>query len=371
MTADGAHRIVVALTSGNIDFPYILNEAPLAVWPAADDGRLDWASGIGSGGYILKHYDPGLRAQFERDPNYWKKDRAHADQVELITIADAASRSNAIVTGDVHAIDQVDLKTADLLAKEPGIVVEKSHGPLHYNFVMKTHLPPFGELHVRRALKFAVDREELLQKILFGHGWIGNDNPIGPFYRYHAAEIAQTSFDPERAKWHLRQAGLDKLSVSFYAADAAFAGAVDAGILFSEHAARAGITIKVVREPDDGYWPNVWARKPFCAEYWGGYSTEDAMFSMGYSPGAAWNGSRWRNDTFSKLLQQARTEFDESRRHEIYRDMQAILRDDGETIVPLFAHAVVARSTAVSHGEDVSPVRPFDGRRIIERWWVV
>jgi hypothetical protein len=36
----------------------------------------------------------------------------------------------------------------------------------------------------------------------------------------------------------------------------------------------------------------------------------------------------------------------------------------------MFANAVVARSEAVAHGENVSPVRPFDGRRIIERWWV-
>ena len=33
-------------------------------------------------------------------------------------------------------------------------------------------------------------------------------------------------------------------------------------VLFKEHAAKAGIEINVVREPDDGYWANVWLKKP-------------------------------------------------------------------------------------------------------------
>jgi peptide/nickel transport system substrate-binding protein len=54
----------------------------------------------------------------------------------------------------------------------------------------------------------------------------------------------------------------------------------------------------------------------------------------------------------------------------MYREMQRILRDEGGVIVPMFANAVVARNEAITHGEHVSAVRPFDGRRIIERWWL-
>ncbi|MCB1403007.1 MAG: peptide ABC transporter substrate-binding protein, partial [Rhodobacteraceae bacterium] len=63
------------------------------------------------------------------------------------------------------------------------------------------------------------------------------------------------------------------------AADAAFPGAVDAAVLYSEQAAAAGITIDVIREPNDGYWSNVWMVKPFVAVYWSGRPTADWMFS--------------------------------------------------------------------------------------------
>jgi peptide/nickel transport system substrate-binding protein len=235
---------------------------------------------------------------------------------------------------------------------------------------MRTDTAPFDDIHLRMALKYAVDREELLQKILRGHGTIGNDTPIGPSYRYYASELAQTSYDPDKAKFHLKQAGLSELTVDLSAADAAFAGAVDATVLYKEHAAKAGITINVVREPNDGYWSNVWMKKPWCAVYWAGYPTEDQMLSTGYAKGASWNDTYWNHERFNKLLVEARAQLDEAKRREMYAEMQRILRDEGGAVVPMFANAVFARSGRVAHGK-VAANAAFDGRRIIERWWVV
>jgi peptide/nickel transport system substrate-binding protein len=371
LKTDDDHTLVVNLTGGNADFPFNLNTANLAIYPANDAGGIDWQDGKGSGGYVLDSFEPGVRAIFTRNPNYWKEGRAHADEVEMLSITDPTARSNALVTGEVHAIDQVDLKTAALLARQKGVVVEETTGPLHYVYPMQMTKPPFDNLHVRQALKFSIDREELLQKILKGHGTIGNDNPIGPSYRYYAADLEQNAYDPDKARHHLKQAGLSELTVDLSTADAAYAGAVDAAVLYKEHAAKAGININVVREANDGYWSNVWMKKPWCASYWGGYSIEDTMFTTGYAPGAAWNDTQWDNEAFNKLLVDARAELDEGKRREMYREMQRILRDEGGVVAPMFANAVFARSEEIAHGDDVSALRPFDGRRIIERWWLV
>ncbi len=369
--ADDDHTVVMSLTGGNADFPFNFDAAFFTIFPAKEEGGIAWEEANGTGAYKLLSYDPGVSAVLERNPNYWKEGRAHADRVELLTIADPAARSNALVTGEVHAIDQVDLKTVSRLAKQPGVVIEEQTGPLHYTLPMRTSMAPFDNIHVRQALKFAIDREELVQKILLGHGAVGNDTPIGPSYRYYAADLEQNSYDPEKAKFHLKQAGLDSLSLPLSAADAAFAGAVDAATLYREHAAKAGIDIQVVREPNDGYWSNVWMKKPWCACYWGGYTTEDAMFSTGYAPGAAWNDTDWDHEAFNKLMIEARAELDEGKRSGMYHEMQRIMRDEGGVVVPMFANAVVGRSEDIAHGEDVSALKPFDGRRIIERWWLV
>ena len=57
-----------------------------------------------------------------------------------------------------------------------------------------------------------------------------------------------------------------------------------------------------MREPNDGYWSNVWMKKPWCASYWAGYTTENEMFTTGYAPGAAWNDTWFDNENFTKLL---------------------------------------------------------------------
>ena len=368
--ADGNHTVVFTLQGGNADFPFNLDIAGLAIYPAKDDGSLDWKPGIGTGGYILKNYEPGVRAFLVRNPNYWKEGRAHADEVELLTIQDVNARTNALVTGEVHAIDQVDPKTASLLARKAGIHVEETSGPLHYTFPMRSKTPPFDDNNVRLALKFAIDRKQMLQLILRGHGTIGNDTPIGPSYRYYAKELKQNPYDPDKAKFHLKKAGLSKLSVSLSAAEAAFAGAVDAAVLYKEHAAKAGINIKVVREANDGYWSNVWLKKPWSACYWAGYSTEDTMFSTGYASGAAWNDTQMDHERFNKLMVEARAELDEAKRREMYVEMQRILRDEGGVIVPMFANSILARGDKVAHGK-LSSSRGFDGRRIVERWWLI
>ncbi len=369
VVADGPNKIVCKLSAGNADFPYMLASAGFLICPAKEDGTIDWQSGNGTGGYKLTKYEPGVSAHLTRNPNYWRDDRAHVDEVNFLTIHDASARTNAFLTGEVDVIDQVDLKTVERLSKKSGVHVEETTGPRHYVLAMRVGIAPYDNKDVRLALKYAMNREELLQKILRGHGKIGNDNPIGTSYRYFDPNLEQIAYDPDKAKFHLKQAGLDSLDVKLSAADAAFTGAVDTAVLYREHAKAAGINIEVVREPNDGYWSNVNGKKPFSASYWGGYTTETEMFATGYTPGAAWNETNYDNPDFMALLNQAKAELDEGKRGGMFSELQRILRDDGGIIVPFFANDILARSDRVAHGELASD-RGFDGRHIIERWWV-
>lgn len=367
ITAPDANSLLIKLSSANVDFPVSLNTAGFTIFPSTE-GRIDWKSQVGTGGYILQEYQPGTRAFLKRNPNYWG-DGAHFDEVEMLTIADMAARNNALVTGQVDVINGVDLPTVGLLSRKPGIVIEETTGPLHYNFPMDTRVGPFDNIDVRKAMKFAIDRQEIVDKVLLGYGTVGNDNPIGPSYRHYADDIAKNSYDPDRAKFHLKKAGFDNLKIDLSAAEAAYPGAVNSAVLFQQQAARAGIDINVIQVPDDGYWDNVWMKQPFCASFWGGYPTESEIFAIGYAPGAAWNDTFWTQERFEFLRIAAQGELDEGKRGEIYREMQEILRDDGGQIVTCFAKDVNARSEKLAHGPLASN-GGLDGERIAERWWM-
>ncbi len=368
MKADGKNTVVFELSDGNADFPFIVSDYHLTIMPAVD-GKADWKSGVGAGGYTLKEFNAGVKARFERNPNYWKADHANFDTVELVSIVDVAARINALRSGEVELADRADLKTLHLLKRVPNITVEEKAGTLHYTFPMRTNIAPFDNVDVRLALKYAMNREEILKKVLLGHGALGNDHPISTANRYHASDLAQRAYDPDKAKFHLKKAGMESLKVDLSTADAAFAGAVDAAVLYKEHASKAGIDLNIVREPNDGYWSNVWNKKPFCACYWGGRPTEDWMFSTAYSDTAEWNDTVWKNARFNELLLLARKELDDAKRKVMYAEMQTLIHNDGGTIVPMFANYVWARSNKIAHNEQMAANWDLDGHKAMERWW--
>ncbi|NBB37100.1 ABC transporter substrate-binding protein [Pseudomonas kielensis] len=368
VSAQGPDSVVFELHSGNADFAYVVADYHLVIMPSKD-GVPDWQSAVGTGGYRLKDFEPGVRMTLERSPDYWKPGRAHFASAELIAIADGAARVNALVTGQVDVINKVDLKTVALLKRNPNLVIEETKGAQHYTFPMLTDSPVFQNNDVRLAMKHAINRETLLASVLYGYGLVGNDHPIQPGSRFINSALEQRSYDPDKARFHLKQAGMDSLKVRLQASDAAYTGAVDASVLFKEQARAAGIDIDVVREPADGFFSNVWMKQPFTTSFWYSSLTADRMFSIGYAKGAAWNETHWDNPRFNQLLNAARGEMNEPLRREMYNEMQALCRDDGGAIVPLFASSVAARSKRVNHGGQTAPYGELDGLRVIERWW--
>ncbi len=365
--ADGKNKVVFTLSSGIADFPYLLSDYHLVIAIAGTEGP-EWDKGIGTGPFILTDWEPGVRSAGKRNPNYFKEGRPYFDEVESLNIADVAARMNALRTGEVDLIEEPDFKTIKLLGQIDGLRVMQIAGDKHFTVPMRTDTAPFDNKDVRLALKYAVDREALLQTVLQGHGYLGNDHPISRNQRFFATGLEQRHYDPDKAKFHLNQAGLSELSVELFTAEI-FTGAVDAAVLYQAHAAPAGITIEVNRRPTDGYWSDVWMQKPWCMCYWQGRPTVDWMFSAGYAADAAWNDTYWKNERFNQLLVAARAELDDDLRGDMYSEMQAIVRNDGGTVIPMFGNYIIGASDRVQTPEKIAGNWNFDGDKNTERWW--
>jgi peptide/nickel transport system substrate-binding protein len=366
-------QIQFTLASGNADFPYLMSDYHLLMYPA---GQIEEAiaQGIGTGLYQVQSFDPGVRMVATRYPDHYKGDSAgFFDTIEYIAINDNTARMNALMTGQVDTINRIDFKTEALLKANPALRIQEVTGNQHYTFAMLTDNAPFNDVNVRRALKYGINRQEMVDKILLGHGKVGNDTPIGPANQFYHAEMEQLAYDPDKAKFYLQQAGLDSLDIDISASNAAFEGAVDAAQLFQSSAAGGGINLNVVQEPADGYWSNVWLKKNFSAVYWSGRATEDWMFSTAYEAGVPWNDSQWGQEDsprFQELLLMARAELDSTKRQAQYFEMQEILRDDGGVLVPMFANYVQAVNNRISSPDVVGNLWQMDNARMAERWSV-
>jgi peptide/nickel transport system substrate-binding protein len=368
VTSDGPNTVIFELTGGNADFPALVSDYHLPIMPAKDGGGMDWAKGVGSGAFSLENFNPGVSAKFKRNPNYHKNNLPYFDEVEFLSVPDVSARTNALTTGEVNFMAGCDLKTLNLLKRNTKINILEVEGIGHYTFAMNTQVAPFNNPDARRALKYAIDREEIVKKVFLGHAKAGNDNPIASSIQYATDPQPKYTYDADKAKFYLKKAGLDSLTIDLSVAEAAFPGATDSAVLYSAQAAKAGINIKVDREPNDGYWDNVWMKKPMVAVYWSGRVTCDWMFTSTYADGAAWNDTNWKNARFNELLLAARSELDNSKRAGMYAEMQQIVHDDGGTIVLVFNNYVNATSKNMQHG-DLVKTWDMDGFKMAERWW--
>ena len=366
--ADGKHTVVFTLEAGNADFPYIAGDYHIAILPSKD-GVAMWEEGFGTGAYSIENFEPGVRLDLKRFPNFFKGDeRGHFDSGEILVVLDQVARTNALTTGEIDVMDRAEIKTLHMLAKNENLRVEETTGTQHFTLPMRTDMAPFDDNNVRMAIKLSLDREALLRTLLRGHGSLGNDHPISTADPYFASELPQRVYDPDKAKWYLKQSGLDSLAVDIHLSDTAFAGAVDAGVLYKEHAKASNIDITVHQEPKDGYWSAIWRQKGWCASYWGGRPTADGTLSIAHAAGAPWNETYWEHERFNKLLVAARAELDDNKRREMYVEMQSIIRDECGTVVPVFSNYVFAMNKAVEHGQ-MSANWDLDGYRLMERWW--
>jgi len=333
IAVDG-NAVVLSLDTGNADLPYLLSDYHLMIQP--NGGFDDPLAAIGTGAYKLTAAEPGVRYAFEKNADDWNTERGHYDNVEILVINDSTARTSALQSGQVHVINRVDPKVAKLLDRAPTVHVKNVSGRGHYVFIMHTDTAPFDNVDLRLSLKYAINRVEMVDKILDGYGGVGNDTPINAAYPLFDADLPQREFSIEKAAEHYKASGHDGSPIELIVADTAFPGAVDAAALFQQTAQAAGIPLTIKRVPNDGYWSDVWNVKPFCASYWGGRPVQDQMYSTAYLSTADWNDTRFNNPHFDELLLSARAELDLGKRKGIYSEMAHIMRDEGGLICPMF-----------------------------------
>lgn len=365
--ADGEHTLVVEMSQGTADLPWILTDYHVPMLPVDADGKLDWQNGIGAGPYRLVEFQAGVGARLERHEG-WHSEGAWFDAIEMTALNDPNARQTALVSGDVDAIASVDLKTLPLLQRQANVKVINLPSGAAATMAMNCTLDPFKDANVRLALKYGIDREDIIAKILSGAGTVGNDHHISPSMPYYP-DLEQRAYDPDKSAYHLKQTGLDRLDVQLSATDSILPGAVDAATLYSEHAKKGGISIKPVREPSDGFWSEVWMNKPFVLSYWGARPTPDTIFTLGYGTISSWNEAYWSNERFDELLKTSRAELDDALRGEMYAEMAQISRDDGGTVLPMFTNFVYATRNNVGLPEQLATSWQMDGARAYHRWW--
>jgi len=167
---------------------------------------------VGAGPFKAKDFRPGQRSLFTRFENYFRSGAPYPDELEIIDFKDQDSRFQALLADQLDMAFAIAPEQAVLLRNEPRASLLTSKSNWWRGFALNATKPPFDDVRVRQAFRLLADRQELVQRVLYGHGQIGNDlyAPHDPTFDH---SIPQRPHDPEQARRLLREAGVDKLSL--------------------------------------------------------------------------------------------------------------------------------------------------------------
>lgn len=365
IAADGNNIVKITLNQPNADLAYYLADPHTCISPA---NFLDFDHAIGTGPFQLVRFQPGVGSLTKRNPNFFRSGLPYLDEVEMFGIPDPVNRTNALLAGDVHFICRVDPQSAEAINKSPNAKAVTTKTGWQLTFPMMCDLEPTSNKNLRLALKNLVDREGMLKLVRQGYGQIGNDDPLSPVDPYYKA-IPQRTYDVDKAKFYLRKGGVENIELTLFTSDAVVARSTDYALHLKESAAAAGVKINVQREPNEGYWDNIWIKRPFTMAQWLPRPTADLRFSFTYESTAKWNDAHWKNETFDRYLKEARGTLDEKLRGEIYGKMQELIHDDGGTIIPIFMDFIDAKSNKLQNYIP-SPISEGAGDRLAEAVWL-
>jgi peptide/nickel transport system substrate-binding protein len=94
------------------------------------------------------------------------------------------------------------------------------------------------------------------------------------------------------------------------------------------------------------------------------------MLSMLLQSDAPWNETGWKNETFDKLLATSRVELDETKRKQIYHDMQVLIVEEGGELIPVFTDNLAAANGKVKGYVSIPGGGDMSGYRLAEKVWL-
>jgi peptide/nickel transport system substrate-binding protein len=301
---------------------------------------------VGTGPFKFVEWKEGDFISLERYPNYWETDASggklpYLDGVLIKFIIEPSTLVAALKTGEVDGINSVAPQFVGDLRRDPKLNVFTAVGGnwrcLHMNMAKE----PFPDKNLRKAVAFAIDRDEILKRVEFGEGIVAHgpiSPPMGGFYdpAFETGKNGQY-FDLDQARNFMKQSryanGVDVLLLSGNAGTAPRQAEV-----LQAQLAKIGVRIKI-ELADPPTFRRRWLQErqwDLVQLQWDADLDPDETLYPELHSKETWNAGRWNNPGFDRAVEAARAENDFKKRKKAYEEaVQAILE---ETPVAIMLH---------------------------------
>jgi peptide/nickel transport system substrate-binding protein len=295
--------------------------------------------GVGSGPYQLASWERGSRVVLEANANYWEG-APPTPQAVFVPIVDNVARVVALQSGQLNIAVNIQPDSIAGLEEDPRFEVLQQVGPHIWWITLDMNNEHLADKRVRQALNYAIDREAITNDILKGTG-VPAYGPIPPGLAGYDPELTSYTYDPERARELLAEAGFaDGFTIDLWVptSGSGMQEPVPMGTAIQAYWADIGVNARINTLDWGTYLSNL-AAPP--AE--SGYTTFELSFMLGtgepdilistllsteqIAP-AGINTGGYSNPEVDRLAAEARRELDASNRAELYRQIANIIIED-------------------------------------------
>lgn len=305
----------------------------------------DWFNhpDVVSGPFIVTDFDVDHYISYEANKDYWKG-APKIDKLN-IKIVDGSQLYAGLQSGEIDITQQTmsDIPQEDYESVEALDNVEVVYGSPVTNqsvFIQTKNVP---DVKVRQAMLYAIDRQQILEELLNGHGEIvdGFLSSASPFYDDSLTPI---SYDPEKAKALLEEAGWDgSQTIRFYvnSGDSTFVNA--ASIIAAEWAA-VGIKAEI-QTVDFATLMSVAGTEDYdvlAVQYT--YAPVDPYPDVAWLLGGEGSWTGYSDDTLNEALTKSQLTSDPEETKELFSVVDKKVQED----VPMFSAYVISAQGAVS-----------------------
>lgn len=283
---------------------------------------------VGSGPYKLVEYKNGEYLKFEANENYYGG-KANIKNIVFRIIPEADAVKVALQTGEVDASMVGVSAVEELKAAGLDVYTYSEDGIGYVGFNLSSDA--FQSKEVRQAVMYAINREEMntamFQKPEFYQNVYSVLPTNNPFYN---SDIEPYNFDQAKAKELIEKAGVKdvKLNIAY---DPTNKAAEMMATLMKERLAEVGIELELIGAEqstiiNEQLDPESKKYNMFINGYV--FGVEPDSYSAMFGSEGAFNIFHIKNETLDKLFEDGQKELDETKRKEIYAELQKVIADE-------------------------------------------
>lgn len=300
----------------------------------------------GTGPFEFVSWTKGDHLTLQRNPHYWQKDSSgkalpYLDKVNYRPITNESVMFTNLETATINVAQDISPTDVQNAKQNASLVYTQIPGLSFYGMELNTKEAPFDNVHVRRAVEWAVDRQEILNSVLHGIG-VEAQGPISPSSWAYDSSIKPYSHDVDKAKAELAQAG-GSSSVSFTLLISSGSPLIqqEAQFLQSELQS-AGITLNIKQETFSALLDDTSSHHFQAALLgWSGRPDPDGNMFGWFHTGGGFNDTQYSNPQVDAALEDARASSDQSKRISDYQQAEKLILDDAPYV--FLYHGVAAQ----------------------------